>query len=179
MPRLAATLLSMREGEDSGDNDDLSADGPIACRIRRDLATRAPQPRSHFTVARTGDTRGLGLYAEVPMQAGSYLFDYTGEHLDEEEYVRRYPGDAHADYVVGVERSDGSLAYVDACSETLSGLARFLNHDGADPNCVMWTLAEEGCLPRLLMCIARDVAVGEELVWDYGEAYWRNRSDMI
>jgi hypothetical protein len=168
--------LADAEGE-AEEDDDLSADGPIARRIRAELAAHFPLPASTFRVDATRDGRGQGLFAAAPIGAGSYLFDYEGELLDEREYARRYPDGVPADYAVGLDRADGSAVYVDGARLERSNIGRFLNHDGGTPTCAMYTLADPA--PRLLLFALQDMAVGDELTWDYGERYWRARDDMI
>lgn len=160
--------------------DDLSADGPVAQRIRAELLAHRPLPNSRFTIAATHDGRGMGLFAVEDIETGTYLFDYAGEVLTQAEFDERYspPSGAKgvADYAVGVVRADGSFMYVDAASPALSNNARYMNHAGDEPNCVMWTLADPR--PRLLMFARRDLAAGEELSFDYGALYWEGRDDL-
>lgn len=53
-----------------------------------------------------------------------------------------------------------------------------MNHaDGESANCHAWTLAEP--TPRVLLFAGVDLVAGEELVWDYGEAYWMGRKDKM
>lgn len=164
--------------------EDLSADGPEAQRIRAELLAMVPLANASFRVAATGDGRGRGLYTVAPIDAGCYLLDYEGEELDEEQFAARYPGSTLAEYVVAVARPDGSQVYVDSerpiGAGSRSNLARFMNHDDAAPNCAMWTHLQSGGVddPRLMLFALRDIAAGDELVWDYGPSYWRGRADM-
>lgn len=47
-------------------------------------------------------------------------------------------------------------------------LGRLLNHSKTKPNCVTKTVDIES-YPFLILVAARDIDVGEELVYDYGE----------
>jgi len=158
-------------------DEDLSADGPTARRIRAELAALIALPSAMFRISETEDGRGKGLYATAHIEAGSYLFDYKGEVLEEDEANRRYPPGVIAEYTVAVGRADGSMTYVDGVNPKLSNLARYMNHDDADPSVAMWTLSEPA--PRLLYFALQDIAPGMELTWDYGESYWRERKDKI
>lgn len=173
------------------DDQDLSADGPIAARIRAELAAHSPLSDTDFNVAATAD-RGSGLFvaAREGLAAGTYLFDYGGELIEQNEYDERYhkplPGQGgggkSADYAVGIARPDDSSAYVDAADPAKSNLARYMNHaeEGDEPgsaNCAAWTLWEPS--PRVLLFAARDIEEGEELLWDYGEQYWEGRGDKV
>ena len=176
----AATELpeSLMEEVGEGPEDDLSADGPVAQRIRQELAAMVPTPAADFILAETTDGRGRGLYAAVPIDAGTFLFDYGGELIEQEEFASRYPDGTDAEYAVRLIRDDGSSMYMDAVLNTDgSNLARFMNHDDAAPNCVMWTILTPQ--PRLMLFTQLPLAAGDELLWDYGEGYWQDRSDMI
>lgn len=54
-------------------------------RTRTCPPARAPQVRP------TGDARGNGAYATVLLPKGSWLCDYEGELIGNEEFDRRYP----------------------------------------------------------------------------------------
>lgn len=162
--------------EDDDQAEDLSADGPTAQRIRAELAALTRLPDSCFIVAETGDSRGRGLFAAAPIEAGRFLFDYEGEILSEAQFQQRYPKGIETDYSVRLELADVASAYLDAADPLLSNVARYMNHDGASPNCVMWTITHP--VPRCLLFTQIDVAAGEELVWDYGAEYWAGREDL-
>ena len=113
--------------------------------------------------------------------------DYEGERLSQSEYDERYPEGTHSDYAVGIDGSEqdgfGSATYVDAADASRSNLARFMNHapdegeGGTQPTCYALTLRRPR--PRLMLFARRDLEVGEELVWNYGDGYWAQRVDMI
>ena len=160
------------------DDDDLSADGPIARRIRADLAKNVPLPDSRFRCAPTGDGRGLGLFvAGQPIESGTYLFDYKGRLREEGEHTKLYPIDtARSNYSVGIMRADETSVYVDATDPAVSNLARYMNHaEAAVANVVAWTIVEPH--PRVIMFAGRALLPGEEMVWDYGQAFWAGRED--
>lgn len=171
---------SQFDNENDGEDDDLSADGPIAARIRADLAAREPLPDSRFVVADTGEARGFGLFVgEEAIESGTFLMDYHGELLEQAEYDRRYrakDGSTRADYVVGVDRPDGTRVYLDAVEKSKSNLGRYMNHaDDATANCAVWTLLDP--VPRVMIFAMQDLASGEELRWNYGANYWEDRDD--
>ena len=149
-------------GEPSAD-EDLSADGAIAHRIRAELAALTRLPDERFVVASTGSTRGLGLFvADQAISSGTYLFDYVGRLLEQEEHDVRYAPGARGDYVVGITRADGSRVYVDGAKIEESNIARYMNHaDPASANCCCWTLADPAV--RVMLFAASDLEAGEEL----------------
>jgi len=161
-------------------SDDLSADGPIARRIRAELAAYKPLPDSRFRCVHTGSGRGFGLYVgELTIESGEYLFDYQGRTREDAEHTALYPEDTgRSNYSVGILRSDGSTVFVDGTDPAESNLARYMNHADADAdgcNVVAWTLAEPQ--PRVLLFASRALLPGEEMSWDYGSAFWAGRED--
>ena len=129
-----------------------------------------PVSSSAVRVRDTGTIKGGGLYACCGLDANEYLFDYPGEILDEAQYQARYPaGMPSADYVVCVGSS-----YIDAVAPQ-SGQGRYMNHS-REPNCMCWTMeATAESPPRAMLFTMSDIEAGEELVWNYGKDYWRDR----
>lgn len=106
---------------------------------------------------------GLGLFASEELHAGDFIGEYTGLVclIDDVEERGAY----------AYEAWPGSPLAIDAC--TAGNHTRFVNHS-AEPNldvlqCVvasMW---------HVLFVARRNIAAGEELFFDYGDAYWRRR----
>lgn len=177
---LLMRLLGLRGGEH--EEDDLTPDGKVAQRIRRELAAHMPLPDDCFAVRATADGRGDGLYAAPghSIPAGTFLFDYEGRVLETDEYGALYQqaDGPQADYAVGMTRPDGTSVYIDAADPAESNVARYMNHaDGPAANCCAWTIVEPA--PRVLIFASEDVEAGDELVWDYGESYWEGRVDKV
>ena len=139
----------------------------LAAELREHLLSLTPVSSDTVSVEDTGTIKGRGLYARAALEPNTYLFDFTGELLEEEAYRERYPDGVDADYVVCVGKQ-----YIDAADEGSSGVARFMNHARRQPNCVCFTMDDP---PRAMMYTQEQVEVGDELVWDYGEGYWRDR----
>ena len=181
------THVSLQAEEASADElldgDDLSPDGPIAQRIRAELAAHEPLDASTFRVADTGDAaRGRGLYVSrgSTISSGCYLFDYEGEILDQQAFDERYPAASaqRADYAVGLLNADGSSVYVDGADPTKSNVARFMNHVCEDEaNVVVYTVYEPK--PRVMLFAACDIESGAELRFYYGKRYWEGRDDQV
>jgi uncharacterized protein len=101
---------------------------------------------------------GRGVYARVPIPAGTRLVEYRGERISWEEADRRYPDDftaPHHTFLFALD--DGSM--IDAAFR--GNLARWINHS-CDPNCE--AVEEDG---RIWIESIRDIAPGEELAYDY------------
>ena len=133
---------------------------------------------------------GKGAHAKAQMDAGTFLGTYRGERLTTAEAQARYPrGDAY--YLLAVPGEEDVL--VDAADPSKSNWLRFLNHArGAKCNCVMLdggrvrvshspAAHTTAGLPRVSTCAVvlgqvvtkRRVMEGEELLFDYGRAYWK------
>jgi len=181
----AEVPVARRILNEEGDQEDLAADGPVARRILKEIATLPPLPDDRFVVAETVDGRGRGLYvADVPIAANTYLFDYRGELIDQTAFEARYEGPEgpRSEYAISILLPDERSVYIDARDPRVSNVARFMNHAEATPgrNCECWTLSPPTTSKvRALLFASRDLAVGEELCWDYGEKYWEGRNDKL
>ncbi|KAG1676074.1 hypothetical protein FOA52_014939 [Chlamydomonas sp. UWO 241] len=117
---------------------------------------------ARIEVKRAG-AKGFGLFATEPIKAGSFIIEYVGEVLEEEEYLRRKEfyfevGQRHY-YFMNI----GNGEVIDAARE--GNNARFINHS-CDPNCETQKWLVRGELAIGLFTL-KDVAIGEELTFDY------------
>ena len=120
--------------------------------------------------------KGMGLFAARLIPKGTFCFDYLGERLTEEELELRYP-DGEAAYVLELNGPLGlAPTFVDARDESLSNVARWANH-APDPNMERRTQRWPERVVRLFA--RRDIEVGEELCWNYGNDYWLGREDQM
>lgn len=107
---------------------------------------------------RNSSIHGTGVFATRPIRKGARIVEYQGERISHEEADRRYASrdekDNHTFLFTVDERTviDGGVG---------GNAARFLNH-GCKPNCE--TVLERR---RVFIEAIRDIAVGEELVYDY------------
>ncbi|CAH0491350.1 unnamed protein product [Peronospora effusa] len=105
--------------------------------------------------------KGLGMKLLEDIKAGSFVSEYMGEIVTEQEYHMRrvlYHNEKHRYMMV---LSGGEV--IDATR--MGGWARFINHS-CDPNCRVekWDVnGEERCAIFAL----RDIVAGEELTFDY------------
>lgn len=132
-----------------------------------------------FCVLESG-AKGMGLFATQFVPKGSYLFDYTGELLSQAQYDRRYPNRI-SDYCAAMRNpATGEMHFVDGIDEVLGHPSRWMNHDDRRPNVGRRSFfpTEPGAKPRILMYALRDLNVGDELQWSYGEGYWQAHQDM-
>ncbi len=103
-------------------------------------------------VVRPSPIHSVGVYTSTPIGRGTRIVEYAGERITPEEADRRYDG-ASRTYLYGLE--DGKTV-IDG-----EGLGAYLNHS-CDPNCEV-----DEIKGRVWLFALRDIAAGEELVWDY------------
>ena len=119
----------------------------------------AVTPRRRTQVRRSG-VHGRGVFANVPLQAGERLFEYTGEVISWDEAQRRHPHDpSNPNHTFYFQIDSGQV--IDGLHGGNS--SRWINHSCA-PNCE----AEETDQGRVFIYALRDIAAGEELFYDYG-----------
>lgn len=107
---------------------------------------------------RDSPIQGLGAFAIRPIVAGTRIIEYAGERLTPAEADERYPDgseDRHHTYLFAIDDD----VVIDAAFE--GNEARFINHS-CDPNCD--AVIDDG---RIWIDAIRDIAVGEELAYDY------------
>lgn len=103
-------------------------------------------------VVRPSPIHSVGVYATTPIRKGSRVVEYLGPRITPEEADRLYEH-ASRTYLYGLE--DGKTV-IDGV-----GLGAYLNHS-CDPNCEV-----DEIKGRVWLIALRDIAAGEELVWDY------------
>ena len=103
-------------------------------------------------VVRPSPIHSVGVYTSRPIRKGTRVVEYAGERITAEEADRRYDGVSRT-YLYGLD--DGKTV-IDG-----EGLGAYLNHS-CDPNCEI-----DEIKGRVWLFAIRDIAAGEELVWDY------------
>ena len=107
--------------------------------------------------------KGFGLFAKGDMKAGTFLIEYVGEVLEEEEYERRkqFYEMSHQRHYYFMNIGNGET--VDATR--MGGVGRFINHS-CEPNCETqkWTVNGEVTIGLFTKV---DVKAGTELTFDY------------
>ena len=116
---------------------------------------------SYFEVRESQPGMGSGLYARRAIEAESFLFDYTGDVLDEEQMFARYPL-ANGRYVACITDD----LYIDAAPVERSSVARWMNHGPKERANVAWRKQRLGPNKAMHFYTLRDIAVGEELYYD-------------
>lgn len=186
--KLSGGAVEEKEVKEEEEEEDLSAGGPVARRVLLEIAGFEKLSDEFFVVRDTTDGRGRGLFVAKPIAAETYLFDYLDSPafiIDQVEFERRCEsptGTQSGDYAIGITLPDGVHVYLDAQDLLSSKHARFMNHAEHAPtrNCECWTITPPTIdHVRAMIFASRDLAVGEELCWDYGADYWRGREDKV
>lgn len=161
-----------------------------------------------FTL-RAFPNKGLGVVTTIPISKGEFIGEYKGEIFTEEVKDRRYlqskakttedeewiqsrmdrDQTVTGCYVYGItvpptksnNFNTNQRIYVDAEDEYESLWTRFLNHaspplNNCNPKSVHESYNGE---PRVWFVASRDIEVGEELCFDYGDDYWLDGDDVV
>ncbi|MBP6507935.1 MAG: SET domain-containing protein-lysine N-methyltransferase [Opitutaceae bacterium] len=135
------------------------------------LASISPTPASNWVTYRRSTIHGRGVFARNAIADGARILEYTGERITKAEAARR-----EAQRLARQARGGDDSVYVfvlnlrhDLDGREGGSLARFINHSCA-PNC-----RAELSRGRIWIVARRDIAVGDELTYDYGFplAEWR------
>lgn len=109
-----------------------------------------------------------GLFTEEKIAAGAFFAEYTGIvrrlwrlNQDTNVYCLYYP------------TNFWSFNYCTIDGKKCGNITRFINHSD-DPNLEIKCLIDRG-LVHVALIAKRDIAVGEELSFDYGPDFWRDR----
>lgn len=115
--------------------------------------------------------RGWGTRSLEPIPRGKFVCEYTGEHITNEEAERRGAlyDKIQCSYLLDldVEGKQTNAYTIDATH--YGTISRYFNHS-CDPNLVIhpvWVDDLDPRKPRIGLYAKRDIAVGEELTFDY------------
>lgn len=134
-------------------------------RPRRSRSRRAAV--SPWIVSADSPIHGRGVYARVPIPAGTRIIEYTGERITKAESARREVLRARRQQRGG----DGCVyifelnARVDIDGRLRRNVARLINHS-CEPNC-----RSDIIRGRIWILALTDIPAGTELTFDYGYTY--------
>jgi hypothetical protein len=136
-----------------------------------DSTSMDPVNRAMIRVLPTPD-RGNGAFATATILKGSWIGDYEGEQLSPQEFDNRYPkGGPPASFATRLDDD----CYIDAVA-LVGNVKEFamvhMNHSKRRANVDRIKLPGR---QRVVFTANRDIQPGEELLYDYGRAYWRGR----
>jgi uncharacterized protein len=108
---------------------------------------------------RRSEIQGRGVFATRKIRRGTRIIEYRGQIIDEDEADRRYPWSDEERHHTFLFRLDNGMV-IDAGPR--GNAAKYINHS-CDPNCE----AVEDEDSRVFIYALKDIARGEELVYDY------------
>ncbi|KRZ02622.1 Phosphatidylinositol 4-kinase alpha [Trichinella zimbabwensis] len=120
--------------------------------------------------------KGRGVIATKKFYRDDFVVEYRGELIDSNEAQRRerdYQNSSQVGCYMYYFSYKGKRYCVDATPES-SHFGRLLNHSAKDPN-VKSKIVNIDDNPRIIFVAKRDVEIGEELLYDYGD----RRKDAI
>jgi len=134
------------------------------------LGGLTPPPRELRMIVGAAGPKGSGAFAGECRAAGAWVCDYEGEVIDFATRATRYCG-TPPEYLfhIGGGALAGSHVYVDGAASGHASAA--INHAQNSSLTFEVSLGE----PRVAFYAARDLETGDELTFDYGEAYWLER----
>ncbi|XP_037077241.1 histone-lysine N-methyltransferase SUV39H2-like [Pollicipes pollicipes] len=151
------------------------------CRCGPDCINRLVQRgrKVKLAIFRTANDCGWGVKTLEPIKRGSFVTEYVGEVITNEEAERR--GEQYdsvgVTYLFDLDFNDQINLYtVDAA--VYGNVSHFINHS-CEPNLVVygvWSDCLDPNLPRLALFACRDIGRGEQLWFDYNSPLGSNAS---
>ena len=137
-------------------------DGMCGNRVFRD-ASKHPK-----TKVDNAGTKGLGLFADAAIKKDSFVIEYIGEVITEEELEKRKDEYKKEGLEHSYFKVLGAGEYIDPTKK--GNDARYMNHSDT-PNCrgERWDVDGEECIGIFAKA---DIKAGEELTWDYGRGFF-------
>lgn len=124
-------------------------------------------------IFRTNNGRGWGIKALEPIRKNSFVIEYIGEVITNEEAESRgikYDSEGRT-YLFDLDFNDVDCMYsIDAAQ--MGNASHFINHS-CDPNLAVfavWANCLDPNMPRLALFSQRDILSGEELTFDYASS---------
>jgi SET domain/Pre-SET motif/Chromo (CHRromatin Organisation MOdifier) domain len=144
------------------------------CPCDENCLNRVTQQPRLFPLAcfKTEDGRGWGLKTKTNIPKGTFLMEYTGEIIDQEESNRR--GEMYDEiglsYLFDLDFNETADATYTIDAFKCGNLSRLINHS-CEPNCRIWpvtTCSQDSSIYKLCYFSTRLIKAGEELTFDYG-----------
>lgn len=120
--------------------------------------------------------KGRGVFATRRFERGEFVCEYAGEMIEypvarhrEQLYASAKPVNsitADSCYMYFFEHKSKRFC-IDATEET-DRLGRLINHSKSKPNCST-KIVEIQHRPHLVLIASRDIQIGEEITYDYGD----------
>lgn len=130
------------------------------------------QPRLiPLAIFKTPDNRGWGLKTKTNIPKGTFLMEYTGEVIDQEESIRRGKvyDEIGQSYLFDLDYDDNKDAVYTIDAFMAGNLSRLINHS-CEPNCRIWPVTDcskNSQVYKICYFSTRLIKAGEELTFDY------------
>jgi len=119
---------------------------------------------------------GLGAFAVNRIHNGQYIGEYVGELMERnEDSMRREPLRDHVHLNYNFDLTDEE----DVDSARVGNEMRYINHGSGDK------ANAEACkklvfgVPRIGFWATRNIKAGDEILFDYGDEYWKKYSKSV
>lgn len=146
------------------------------CKCPPDCKNRVVQRGSgvHLCVFRTSNGRGWGVKTLKLIRKGTFVTQYVGEVITNEEAEKRGKEYDAAGRTYLFDLDYNVSEFEDSCPYTVDAavygnVSHFINHS-CDPNCAVygvWIDCLDPNLPKLALFATRDIAKDEEITFDY------------
>lgn len=116
------------------------------------------------------ELKGRGVFATKRFERGQFVCEYAGEMISYKQAKKReeaYGRDATIGCYMYFFEHKSKQYCIDATAET-ERLGRLFNHSKLEGNCHT-KLFEMNSRPYLILVASRNIELGEELMYDYGE----------
>ena len=116
--------------------------------------------------------KGLGAFADQQISRNVVVGIYWGELLQNNTCTAKRND---SDYVFAIDKN----LSIDAADPTMAGWTRYINHErtGKQRNLdVCVDHRDKSNLPMVWFRSNRDIQLGEELLFNYGQSYWRQHA---
>jgi len=134
----------------------------------------------NLCVFRTGNGCGWGVKAMQPIQKGSFVCEYVGEVIKNEEAEKRgkvYDAEGRT-YLFDLDYNDGEHCPYTVDAAMYGNISHFINHS-CEPNLAVfavWINCLDPNLPKLALFATRNIREGEEITFDYMSQCLRGNS---
>ncbi|XP_053181600.1 N-lysine methyltransferase KMT5A-A-like [Scomber japonicus] len=122
-----------------------------------------------FAVRFINNIKGRGVFATEPIEQGSFVLEYRGEFISAEECRSRNYSETQSTFLYEFDWQKRQWC-IDASKEDGS-LGRLVNDNHKSPNCVMKKVIVNN-RPHLCLFAVRNIEVGTELDYNYGDSKW-------
>lgn len=145
-----------------------------SCACESNCLNRVTQQPRLVPVAifKTDNGRGWGLKAKTNISKGTYLMEYTGEIIDQNESNRRGKeyDEIGQSYMFDLDYNETVSAEYTIDAFKCGNISRLINHS-CEPNCRIWpvtTCKQNPLIHKICYFSSRFIKDGEELTIDYG-----------